>query len=424
KFLRGECVIIVDPKGDGELRENARKACEMAGKPEAFAFFHPAFPRESVRINPLKNFNRPMEVASRIAALIPSETGADPFKAFGQMALNNVIQGLLTVNETPLLTTIKRYLEAGVEGLVLRVVDAYCTRVMPNWVKEAAPVLDKAKDKVAALTKLYHAKIAPDHPSPDLEGLLAMAAHNKDHLAKMIASLNPIMSMLTSGELAPLLSPRADDMDDPRPILDLQTIIKDARVLYIGLDSLSDAMVGSAIGAMLLSDLTTVAGDRYNYAEQDDLRPVNIFVDEAAETVNDPFLQMLNKGRGAKYRLIAATQTLSDFVTRTGSEDKAYQLLGNLNNMIALRVVDGKTQEYIAKTLGMTKIQYIMTTQGSNVTNEIAFGGNAGERLMEEEAELFPSPLLGRLPNLEFIAMTAGGKVWKGRVPILGKEKS
>jgi len=46
--------------------------------------FHPAFPAESVRIDPLHSFNRATELASRVAALIPSETGNDPFKIFGQ----------------------------------------------------------------------------------------------------------------------------------------------------------------------------------------------------------------------------------------------------------------------------------------------------------------------------------------------------
>lgn len=46
-------------------------------------------------------------------------------------------------------------------------------------------------------------------------------------------------------------------------------------------------------------------------------------------------------------------------------------------------------------------------------------GGNQAERLMEEEAELFPSALLGMLPNLEYIAKISGGKIIKGRLPIL-----
>ncbi|HDC1593814.1 TPA: hypothetical protein O7V63_004977, partial [Salmonella enterica] len=42
-----------------------------------------------------------------------------------------------------------------------------------------------------------------------------------------------------------------------------------------------------------------------------------------------------------------------------------------------------------------------------------------GERLMEEEADLFPAQLLGMLPNLEYIAKISGGTIVKGRLPIL-----
>ena len=38
-------------------------------------------------------------------------------------------------------------------------------------------------------------------------------------------------------------------------------------VAYIGLDSLTDNMVASAIDSIFLSDLTAVAGDRYNFGE-------------------------------------------------------------------------------------------------------------------------------------------------------------
>jgi conjugal transfer pilus assembly protein TraD len=101
-------------------------------------------------------------------------------------------------------------------------------------------------------------------------------------------------------------------------------------------------MVGSAMGSIFLSDLTAVASDRYNYGVNN--RPVNIFVDEAAEVINDPFIQLLNKGRGAKLRLFVATQTFADFAARLGSKDKALQVLGNINNTFALRIVDGETR--------------------------------------------------------------------------------
>ncbi|MFO1432802.1 MAG: type IV secretion system DNA-binding domain-containing protein [Candidatus Competibacteraceae bacterium] len=88
-IFRGEAVIVIDPKGDRAVRQTMQAACRQIGKPEKFVFFHPAFPERSVRIDPLRHFNNFTEVASRIAALIPSETGSDPFKAFGWDALNN-----------------------------------------------------------------------------------------------------------------------------------------------------------------------------------------------------------------------------------------------------------------------------------------------------------------------------------------------
>ncbi|MGA0525800.1 conjugal transfer protein, partial [Escherichia coli] len=68
----------------------------------------------------LRNFNRGTEIASRSAALIPSETGADQFKAFGQMALNNIVQGLLITSQLTDLKTLRRFLEGGPEGLVVK----------------------------------------------------------------------------------------------------------------------------------------------------------------------------------------------------------------------------------------------------------------------------------------------------------------
>jgi conjugal transfer pilus assembly protein TraD len=47
------------------------------------------------------------------------------------------------------------------------------------------------------------------------------------------------------------------------------------------------------------------------------------------------------------------------------------------------------------------------------------FSSNTGERLMEEEGDLFPPQLLGMLKNLEYIAKISGGMIVKGRLPIL-----
>ena len=97
----------------------------------------------------------------------------------------------------------------------------------------------------------------------------------------------------------------------------------------------------------MLADMTAVAGDRYNYGI-DEKKSINVFVDEAAEVINNPTIQLLNKGRGAGFKMYIATQTFADFASRLGDENKARQVLANTNNKIALRILDAETQQYIA----------------------------------------------------------------------------
>ncbi|WP_295413008.1 conjugative transfer system coupling protein TraD, partial [uncultured Thiodictyon sp.] len=421
--LRGEAVLIIDPKGDRDLRDTAQRACVLAGTPERFVHFHPAFPAQSVRIDPLHSFNRPTELASRVAALIPSETGNDPFKSFGQMALSNVVQGLIAVDERPSLVSLRHYLEGGAEALVERALRRHYAACRPDWETEAATQLTRARDttaRVKALVRYYRERVSSEHPSTVLEGLLGLYEHEQVHFSKMVASLMPILNMLTSGDLQGLLSPEAGEVDDPRRLTNLAAVIKAGEVLYVGLDSLSDTMVGSAIGSILIADLAAVAGDRYNH--QGRPSPVNVFIDESAEVVNDPFIQLLNKGRGAGLRLVIAAQTFADFAARTGSEAKARQVLGNINNLVALRVLDAETQDYVAESLPKTRVVSIMRSHGSTTdsSNPVLYTGNTGERVVEEEVELFSPAWLGQLPNFEYIAKLSGGRIVKGRLPILG----
>jgi conjugal transfer pilus assembly protein TraD len=421
-ILRGEAVIIIDPKGDKELSENAKRACAALGQPDRYVHFHPGFPDESVRIDPLRNFSRVTEIASRLAALIPSEAGADPFKSFGWQALNNISQALVIAHERPNLVTLKRFLESGTASMVTKAVRAYATRniidgetIFDRYMVEAGSPEKEAR----AASKFYSEIVQEQKPSPELEGLLSMYHHDKTHFSKMVANLLPIMNMLTAGDMASLLSPDYKDLDDPRPITDNKKIINNAQVVYIGLDSLTDPTVGSAIGSLWLSDLVSVAGDRYNYGI--DIKPVNIFVDEASEVINEPTIQLLNKGRGALMKMFIASQTIADFEARLGSKEKARQVLGNLNNVYALRVLDPETQEFITENLPKTRLSHIMRTQGFNSHSEspLMFSANLGERKMEEEGEMFPPQLLGMLPNLEYIAKISGGMIVKGRLPIL-----
>lgn len=419
---RGEAVVILDPKGDKDLEASAARACRLYGKPELFARLHPAFPETSCKIDLMKNWNRPTELASRIAALVPSETGADPFTAFAWQAINNVCQGLLLVNERPNLVLIRRLVEGGLDSLLVQVLQTHLSRYVPDW-KDSYPAWLKREknNETAALIGIYKAA-GNEFADSRIDGMLTAHQHNREHFQKMIASLIPILGMLTSPPLDKLLSPEVD-LDDPREVLDMGMALRRGRVIYVGLDSLSDGTVGSAIGSLFLANMVAVAGDEYNYGECKS--PVNLFVDEAAEIINKPMIQLLNKGGGALFRSTLATQTFADFAARLGDENQARQVLANCNNVYALRVIDANTQEYLAESIPEVDIKKVEVSyrSGADSTDWTdGFAGALSEAMKSEKESMFPAPLFGQLPALHYFARLSGGRFVKGKIPILSEK--
>lgn len=434
-IARGDTVIVIDPKGDKELKDRMVTESERAGRGKSFLFFHPAFPSQSIRLDPMRNFTRSTELASRISSLLPSQNGgADPFTAFAFRALDLVAQGLIETGKRPSITQLRNYIEGGAEPLLVNAIKGHLNRQDPNWQTVLLPYLERAKAgkvrKMETITnpewlaiiecyRQHYSKTA--FGSQGIDGLLSMVEHNRLHFSKMIASLIPVLNMLTSGELGELLSP--SDIDPSgwqRNIVDSRTIIAARHILYVGLDALSDATVSSAIGSLVLADFASVAGMIYNSGQK--LGRISLFVDEAAEVVNLPFIQILNKGRGAGFQVVMATQTLPDIVARLGDEAKARQVIGNCNNLITLRIKDGETQKFVVETFGQTfirTVQQTITTSRNASENITNYAGNTGQSLTYSEQDLFPQHLLGHLPNFHFIAAIAGGRLVKGRLPII-----
>lgn len=419
-IVRDEPVVILDPKGDKALAENARKVCEALGQPERYVYFHPAHPEKSACIDPLRNWNRKTELASRIAALIPSETGADPFTAFSWKVLNDIVNGLILTGQKPNLVQLRRYIEGGPDELLLKALRTHFRRHVQEWESRVAGYIKRFKDNLLlAYIHFYREVVIHDAQSVDIDGLISAHEHNREHFQKMVASLIPILSMLTSEPLTELLSPDLAPGHD-RIVTDTSKIIRANKVVYIGLDNLADATVGSAIGSIILADLTAVAGDRYNY-DLTASKPVNVFVDEAAEVINQPTIQLLNKGRGAGFRMTIATQTFADFAARLGDENKARQVLANTNNKITLGVLDAETQKYIADGIPKIKVRSMSVRYGHNVDSNLhdEYQASYQEQATDEEADLIPPGILSELPPLHFFARMSGGRTLKGRIPIL-----
>ncbi len=427
-IMRGESVIIIDPKGDADLREKARLACIAAGHEDDFFIFHPAFPEQSVAIDPLKNYKETGELASRISALMPKGGASEAFTQFSWRVINTICQTMLFLKIQPSLVKLARYLESGIEPLVVDAVtkvaedaglNEYGTSYKENLQMQLNGSNQNKNDRTRTAVTFYHDRLEKTHYHPEVSAIISIYEHPREHYAKMVVSLQPILQVLTSGPLKYLLSP--DDSDSRQQSFNLSAFLKEQKVLCIGLNSLRDELAGRMVGSLLLADLTAVAGEIFNTVKPKDMQPINIFVDEVCEVLNDPFVQLLNKGRGAGIRLFVATQSISDFAAKTGGKDRANQILGNINNKFAFRTLDEATQKYLSDHMPKTTVKYLVRSHGvgGRAGQYLSQSGHSEERLMEKEYPLCPPQLFAMLPNLEYVAFISGGKTLKGRIPII-----
>jgi conjugal transfer pilus assembly protein TraD len=267
----------------------------------------------------------------------------------------------------------------------------------------------------------YEDEVAPLQRNQAIDALISVLKHNRDHYTKITANLLPVLDALTSGTLGKSLAPDAFDPADTRPIIDLSKVVRGGHVLYVALDALPDPAVASAIGAIILADLAALAGMRYNLRQQ--AGRISLFVDEVSNVINRPLIEILNKGAEAGLRVTVAMQTFSDLAERMGSQDAARMALGNLNNLIAFRSKDLATQEYIIETFGKTYIQDLKLSRATSVDGHIHdFTASDKQDLSSTREDIVPTDALVRLPNLQFFASVSGGKLFKGRVPILRSE--
>jgi conjugal transfer pilus assembly protein TraD len=427
---RGDVVIVIDPKNSRRLKRVAERACEDWREADCFMEFHPAFPERGVRLDFTFNWQKPTEIASRIQSIMPPDT-AGAFSAFGWDAVNVVVQGLVELEERPNLVKLTKYIEGGIEPVLEGSLRRFYDETLGAGWRER-PEMKKllndaqrgnikrpseaASNDLLAFVVYYEHHIAQSQRSKVVDAQVRTFRHNREHYQKITANLLPILSMLTSGDLGRSLSPDPFDTDDVRPIMNFEKIERAGHVLYMCLDSLPDPSVASSIGALALADLAARAGMRYNLGGY---RRISLFVDEVSNVINQPLIEILNKGAEGGIFTTCAMQTLADLAKRLGSEAAARMALGNLNNLIALRSKDRPTQDFIVETFGKTAIHSLRVGLSSGGDTHLGdFSSSYSTQLTESFEEMVPADVLGKLPNLQYFASVSGGRIIKGRFPI------
>ena len=432
-IARGDVVIVIDPKHSSRLKDNILNACRASGRDDPLTF-HPAFPDTGVRLDPMHSFTNATEIASRIRQSFPPNMD-ESFANFAWMAVNAIAQGLIALEIRPTLPLIAKYVRLGIYDLLEPLLERHAREyATPDWQKRYFDLKEKAgrppmptvSERLMVLVALYETELHQIAPDPAIDGLIEVFRHNREHYSKITASLLPILSMLTTGKLADSLSPTLTDPHDTRPVMNLEKVISGGHVLYIGLDSIPNPTVASTLAGIWLADLANIAGRRYNLGISAlNSKRISLFIDEVSNVINVPLIEILNKGAESGIQTTCAMQTIADLAHRMGSVEAAHVVLGNLNNLIALRTKDQMTQRFVVETLGKTYIANQTLSINNRASDNLSPDYHSGlTRQMNTELEpIFPPEFLGKLPNCEAIVQVSAGYVYKTRCPILVKEK-
>ena len=353
-------------------------------------------------------------------------------ESIGEIPANN--PNPIPPKEAWSLLVLRKILEGGIDRLLSKALAISFSKAgIDNWVEQVEamdkrqiiPPASTASVELTAAVQLWEHTVGKDVDDPGnavIGGMIAVFRHNREHYAKITASLQPILSMLTAGTLAKSFSPDPFDPDDDRPIVTVERVVEAGDILYLGLDALPDSTVAGALGSIILADLTAYAGKRYNRGQSGtDVSRVSLFVDETANVINVPMIELLNKGLEAGIQVTAAMQTVSDLAARLGSETRARMALGNFNNLVALRSKDRVTQDFICETFGKTTVWSTSAALSSSADGSPLpdFRASVTRSISGTRTEIVPPDMLGKLPNTEFFASVSGGRLYKGRIPIL-----
>jgi conjugal transfer pilus assembly protein TraD len=432
---RGDVVIVFDPKGDVALLKRMYAECKRAGREKDFWFFHLGYPELSDKYSPVSTVGRITEVATRIANALPGEGNSAAFKQFAWGYVNAIARASEALGLSLTYEAIFQN-SANLDALGEKYIEFWLNRDHPGWESELGidgKLLERLKLNTGRTTNIieYLDLIGRKGWSDPIGNeLVSILSNSKTKYQALINSLFPLLSKLTTGKMAKLLSPDWNDVLDQRRIFDWEKIMSMGGVVYVGLDALSDAEVSSAVGNAMFADLTSTAGRRYKFgmsygqgqAVNAELNKVSIHADEFNELIGDEFVPLLNKAGGAGYQVTVYTQTWNDVAARIGNKDKAEQIGGNLNTLIMLRVKNTLTAEILTKQLRPVEIASKMLVSGvgdvADPTDPTDFTSSSEDRLTTREVEMLRPSDLTELPKGQCFALLEGGQLAKIRLPL------
>lgn len=409
-------VGLIDPKGDPRLTDWLYTMAKLKEKP--WYPFSPEYPALSIAYNPLGECRTALAVADLMKSALPSNNNrGEPYAATQHGVMLDTTHALLELGITPSFWRLRYHIEGGGrEALFMKLLRK--TYPKGEWGNRLGPALEKY---VIMVTVYERGGQSPPwfRPSETL-GRLAHTISERDTIGKMSISMMPLLKTLSDGALRGLMS-----AEDGRRSFSWAELARRHGVASFYLSALSGTATSSVLAKVFLLDLKRTLGDLLSYRPQDvPRRQMVLLVDESARAApQDDFTDLVGMARAPRCAVIAATQTMSDYVAKLG-EAQMRQLLTNMGTFIQFRG-SALDAELFADGLGTAHVRsaeeqytYRPALLESGDRENADFDARLAFRTSNDEVDLVPPAMITGLPRFHFL-MRYGSEVWLGWEPLL-----
>jgi len=290
---QGAGAIVVDPKGDGGLRDQLQRAARAAGRE-----LREWSPHGPCVYNPYAR-GSDSEVADKVLA---GERFTEPhYLRQAQRYLGHVVRGLRA---------------AGCELSLRTIVD----HLSPDQLELLIRTLPEA---AAAGTHDY---------------LDSLTARQRSELG----GVRDRLAILAESDVGRWLDPAAS----AAPRIELLQAVHGGAVVYFSLEADSRPLLTQMLGAAIVQDLLTAVA-----ALQGHPVPTVVVIDEFSAVAAEQVVRLFGRARSAGFSLLLGTQELSD-LRPPGRERLLEQVMGNLSLLVAHRQVVPSSAELISGVAG------------------------------------------------------------------------
>lgn len=255
---------------------------------------------------------------------------------------------------------------------------------------------EESKDMLREILERFRSQI---------DSVATMAQIERDKFLERISTLSAAMSRFRGA--------RERIVCAQDPDLTWDRAVNENLIVFCGLGQLVDADGANGVAKMMIQDIASYIGEVYNFRDGKE-RPFVLVCDEIASFINEPMIDLLNKGRGAGLHCIIIGQSMPDLEACLQDKAKAQQVIANLNTKIQLRAGLPVDAEEFSKSAAKVAVE-IVVRSGFGITPGIGksgheaisgFSANESYRCDVKEVPKIPPEAITGMPRGQaFISM-------------------